>query len=55
MWIFFGISLLFIIALPLAFAEEFDVIIPLGAYDPTLDTPVENWFEPPSISVSELV
>ena len=47
----FGISLLFIIALPLVYAEEFDVVIPLGAYDPTLDTPVENWFEPPSISI----
>lgn len=36
-----------------AYAEEKTVMIPFGAYDPTFNTPVENWFEPPVITVKE--
>ena len=32
-------------------AEEQTVSIPFGAHDPTFDTPVENWYEPPVISI----
>jgi len=34
-------------------AEEQTVLIPFGAYDPTFDTPVENWYEPPVISIQK--
>ena len=36
-----------------AYAEEFKVSIPFGAYDPTFETPAENWYEPPVISIKE--
>ena len=35
------------------YAEEHTVTIPFGAYDPTFETPVDFWFEPPVISVKE--
>ena len=34
-------------------AKEYTVSIPFGAYDPTFETPVENWYEPPVISIKE--
>jgi len=34
-------------------AEEQTVSIPFGAFDPTFDTPVENWYEPPVISIQK--
>ena len=36
-----------------AYAEEFKVVIPFGAYDPTFETPAENWYELPVISIKE--
>lgn len=36
-----------------AYSEEQKVIIPFGAFDPTFDTPVENWYEPPVISIQQ--
>ena len=36
-----------------AFAEEYTVTIPFGAYDPTFETPANYWFEPPVISIQE--
>lgn len=51
--------LLLISAIFLAFstqsvvAEEYTVLIPFGAYDPTFDTPAENWYEPPVISIKK--
>lgn len=35
------------------YAEEYSVTIPFGAYDPTFETPVNFWFEPPVISIQE--
>ncbi|MFQ5572866.1 MAG: plastocyanin/azurin family copper-binding protein [Nitrosopumilaceae archaeon] len=35
----------------LVFAEEFQVTIPFGAYNPELNTPAEVWYDPPTISV----
>lgn len=35
-----------------ASAEEYFVSIPFGAYDPTFDTPVDNWFEPPVVAIN---
>ncbi len=35
----------------LVFAEEFQVTIPLGAFNPELNTPAEVWYDPPTISV----
>ena len=32
-------------------AEEFQVTIPLGAFNPELNTPAEVWYDPPTISV----
>jgi len=33
-------------------ADEYDVIIPFGAYNPELNTPVEVWYDPPTIIIS---
>jgi plastocyanin len=33
-------------------AEEYNVIIPFGAYNPELNTPAEVWYDPPTISVT---
>jgi len=35
----------------LVFAEEFQVTIPFGAFNPELNTPAEVWYDPPTISV----
>jgi plastocyanin len=51
MMIVFVMSVLLV--LPSVYAEEKTVNIPFGAYDPTFNTPVENWFEPPVITVDE--
>ncbi|NIU00937.1 MAG: hypothetical protein GWN01_08410, partial [Nitrosopumilaceae archaeon] len=39
------------------YAVSHTVVIPFGAHDPTLNTPAENWYEPPvkTISVGETV
>ncbi len=34
-----------------AFAAEYNVIIPFGAYNPELNTPAEEWFSPTKISI----
>lgn len=34
-----------------AYAEEYTVSIPFGAYDPTFETPAENWYEPPVLQI----
>jgi len=54
------LSMYFLVfAIDYSFAEEqtdlnsWEVIIPFGAYDPSFDTPVENWYEPPVISIQE--
>jgi len=36
-----------------AFSEEQTIVIPFGAYDPSFDTPAENWYEPPVISIQK--
>lgn len=41
----------YVLAFGQAYAEEFKVFIPFGAYDPTFETPAENWYEPPVISI----
>ncbi len=33
-------------------AEEYNVVIPFGAYNPELNTPAEVWYDPPTISVA---
>ena len=35
-----------------AYAEEYIVEIPFGAYNPELNTPAEVWYDPPHISVT---
>lgn len=35
-----------------AYAEEFTVSIPFGAYNPELNTPTEVWFDPPVININ---
>ncbi len=54
------LSMYFLVfAINYSFAEEqtdlnsWEVIIPFGAYDPSFDTPVENWYEPPVISIQK--
>jgi len=39
------------------YAEEYNVIIPFGAYNPELNTPVDVWYDPPTsiISVGDIV
>ncbi len=34
-----------------AYAEEYKVIIPFGAYNPELNTPAEEWFSPTKLSI----
>ena len=46
--IFLPIVILFI---PLIYAEEYNVIIPFGAYNPELNTPAEEWYNPTKLSV----
>lgn len=51
--LYFGL-LIFLLGLVLfveAFAEEYSVLIPFGAADPTFETPAENWYEPSVITV----
>lgn len=38
---------------PNIYAEEFIASIPFGAFDPTFETPVDNWYEPPVISIQD--
>ncbi|MCH7940410.1 MAG: hypothetical protein IH842_00320 [Thaumarchaeota archaeon] len=35
----------------LVFAEEFQVTIPFGAFNPELNTPAEVWYDPPFITI----
>jgi len=35
------------------FSEEQTVLIPFGAFDPSFDTPTDNWYEPPVISIQK--
>jgi len=35
------------------FSEEQTVLIPFGAFDPSFDTPADNWYEPPVISIQK--
>ncbi len=35
------------------FSEDQTVLIPFGAFDPSFDTPTENWYEPPAISIQK--
>ena len=37
---------------PLAFADEYIIDIPLGAYNPELNTPAEFWYDPPQLFVT---
>lgn len=51
-----AILILFLIAGGLssvAYAEEYIVDIPFGAYNPELNTPAEVWFDPPKITIIE--
>jgi plastocyanin len=51
----FGIficSIFGIMISPFAYAEEFTVNIPFGAYNPELNTPAEVWYDPPIININ---
>ena len=37
--------------LPFAYAEEYIISIPFGAYNPELNTPTEVWYDPPFITI----
>jgi len=41
----------FFLSFSIVFAEEYQVTIPFGAYNPELNTPAEVWYDPPTISV----
>jgi plastocyanin len=47
--VFFCVMLIPIIGQ--AYGEEYNVIIPFGAYNPELNTPAEEWFSPTKISI----
>jgi len=38
---------------PQAEAKEYTVTIPFGAFDPSFDTPTDNWYEPPVVSIQK--
>lgn len=40
-----------VLFIPLAFADEYNVIIPFGAYNPELNTPAEEWYSPTKLLV----
>jgi len=44
--------LLFVNVIPTAFAEEYMVDIPYGAFNPELNTQADVWYDPPIISIS---
>ncbi len=50
--IIFFLPPLLILVFAQANAEEYNVIIPFGAYNPELNTPAEVWYDPPTISVT---
>jgi len=62
-WIGFSLGLFLVILAGFfsindnVYAEEYNVIIPFGAYNPELNTPVEVWYDPPTsiISVGDIV
>ena len=35
-----------------AYAEEYIIDIPFGAYNPELNTPAEVWYDPPQITIT---
>jgi len=37
--------------IPFAYAEEYTISIPFGAYNPELNTPTEVWYDPPFITI----
>ena len=41
----------FFLSFSIVFAEEYQVKIPFGAYNPELNTPAEVWYDPPTVSV----
>jgi len=41
----------FFLSFSIVFAEEYQVTIPFGAYNPELNTPAEVWYDPPTVSV----
>ena len=54
---FILVSLVFVggifCVIPQADAKEYIVSIPFGAFDPSFDTPAENWYELPVMSIQE--
>ncbi|MGI9566946.1 MAG: cupredoxin domain-containing protein [Nitrosopumilus sp.] len=40
------------LSIPFAYAEEYFVDIPFGAYNPELNTPAEVWYDPPVMSIT---
>ena len=42
-----------VFSLDYVFSEDQTVLIPFGAFDPSFDTPTENWYEPPAISIQK--
>ena len=45
------ISVLVCIPFTFAYAEEYTVHIPFGAYNPELNTPAEVWYDPPKMAI----
>jgi plastocyanin len=37
--------------IPFAYAEEYIISIPFGAYNPELNTPAEVWYDPPFVAI----
>ncbi len=46
------LSPLLILVFAQANAEEYNVVIPFGAYNPELNTPAEEWFSPTKLSIN---
>jgi len=53
-FVIFIFSIYFLVfSLDDAFSEEQTVLIPFGAFDPSFDTPVDNWYDPPVITTQK--
>ena len=49
--LFLSLILPFLASTSVAYAEEYIIDIPFGAYNPELNTPAEVWYDPPQISI----
>jgi plastocyanin len=48
-FLIFSIVFTILASIPIVYADEYIIDIPLGAYNPELNTPAEVWYDPPQL------